>query len=137
MSLQSSGNGTLVERGSLPMVAIDKRFPLYVLALLAAILLATGINATQATAASVTTSWVGPTVWLNRNDTNNVMFGTAGAAIAASRVPVYGWAVAGALGLYTGYANWAYNRGACLKFTASWASLQLWWPNHYYGGRCY
>lgn len=99
------------------------------------------VAAPPAQAATIARRWYGVDVLLSRNDTNNVILGTAGAAVGALGIPdpTISKVVAIAAGGSAVYATWAYNRGACLKFrivpspvppfiTAS--------PNHYYGGYC-
>ena len=51
------------------------------------------------------------------------MAGVAGAAVAGLWIPdpTLSKIVASVLGLAAGYANWAYNRGACLAVTTPWA----------------
>ena len=80
--------------------------------------------------------WWGISIYLNRSQTNNVMFGSA-AAIAPSLYipePAVSKAVAAALAVFSGYANWIYNRGGCLAMHRSWSGQA--WVWHYYGGSC-
>jgi hypothetical protein len=80
--------------------------------------------------------WFGFEFQLNRNQTNNVMFGQAGAAVAALWIPdvTVSKVAASALGASSGYANWVYNRGGCLKFTVTyWGQVSM---GHYFGGNC-
>ncbi len=51
------------------------------------------------------------TVYLNRNETNKLMFGTGLAAIITGKV----WYIAVPFGTITGYANYVYNEGRCIK----------------------
>ena len=80
--------------------------------------------------------WWGISVKLNRRQTNNVMFGAAAATAASLGIPdPTATKVVGAiLAMFTGYTNWAYNRGACLAVNRSWTGQN--WVWHYYGGSC-
>lgn len=80
--------------------------------------------------------WWGITLYLNRKQTNNLMFGLAGATAASLFIPdaTVTKVVAASLGLFTGYANWAYNRGACLAVFKPWVGAAVAW--HYSGGFC-
>ena len=80
--------------------------------------------------------WWGISVNLNRRQTNNVMFGAAGAAAASLYIPEpsVSKAVAAILAVFSGYAGWAYNRGGCLAVHRSWTGQ--YWVWHYYGGSC-
>lgn len=84
------------------------------------------------------------TVSLNRSETNSVMFGAGAATAVSSVVPAMpGKALQAAFGVYTAYANWAYNRGMCLKFyvyrVPRTAATPFGWAVtgwHYNGGHC-
>jgi hypothetical protein len=80
--------------------------------------------------------WWGLSWQLNRRQTNNLMFGMAGATAAALYVPdpSVSKAVAAVLADSAGYANWAYNKGACLAVARAWNHAM--WAYHYYGGSC-
>lgn len=80
--------------------------------------------------------WWGISLYLDRNQTNNVMFGMAAAAVASLWIPdpTITKIAAAALGLASAYANWAYNRGACLAVGVTWWGS--WVIYHYYGGSC-
>ena len=80
--------------------------------------------------------WYGWDLLFNRNQTNNIMFGLAGAAVASLWIPdptVTKIATA-ALGLLAGYANWVYNRNGCVKLRVTYTGGTI--PGHYYGGSC-
>lgn len=79
--------------------------------------------------------WYKVDVQFNRRETNTLMSLGSGATFLVAWVPwPYGAALATVLGLYTSYANWAYNNGACMKFNVTyWGSV---WASHYYGGNC-
>lgn len=80
--------------------------------------------------------WYGWDIELNRRQTNNVMLGMSGAAAASLGIPdpFISKVVAGSLAVLTGYANWAYNNGGCLKLRVAYNGWTV--PGHYYGGNC-
>jgi hypothetical protein len=84
---------------------------------------------------SVAWNWSGIGVYLNRRETNTAMFRAGGIAAISAIVPTFAThLVSAALGLYTAYANWAYNNGACMVYYITfWGGL---YPGHYYGGYC-
>jgi hypothetical protein len=122
--------------------AIGKPFWLRKVAVILALLIAASgiglLNADQADAATVGRRWYGYDLMLNRSETNNLMFGSSAAAAAALGIPdpTLTKLVSGALILFTGYANWAYNKGGCMKFRIVLFPRLVVVPNHYYGGSC-
>lgn len=80
--------------------------------------------------------WWGIEVQLDRRQTNLVMFGAAYAAVAGLWIPdpFLSKVIASILGLFSGYAGWAYNEGACIAMGRNWAGG--YWIWHYYGGSC-
>lgn len=80
--------------------------------------------------------WYGWDLLFNRRQTNNIMLGMAGVAVGALWIPdpVISKIAASALGGLTGYANWAYNRGGCIKLRVTYIGSPI--PGHYYGGYC-
>lgn len=80
--------------------------------------------------------WFGYEFQLTRNQTNNVMLGMGGATAASFVIPdgtvskIFGALLAWS----TGYANWIYNRGGCLKVAVSYIGQG--WTSDYYGGNC-
>jgi hypothetical protein len=94
------------------------------------------VSVDKADAMTYQSRWYGMDVQLNRRETNNLMFGWGAATAVAAAIPhPVARAVGGvAFGLSTAYANWAYNRGACLKFQLY--LTRTFSVNHYYGGSC-
>lgn len=92
-------------------------------------------NAPKADAATVGRRWYGADLYLNRNETNNLMAGAGIAGIAAAMPePALSKIVAASLGAYVVYANWVYNRGGCMKFRVTYTGGV--YPAHYFGGYC-
>jgi len=94
------------------------------------------VTADRADAMSFQWRWYGGDAQLNRNETNNLMFGWAGASAVAQFIPhpVLARIASGGFTLAAGYAGWIYNRGGCLKFRIFWNGQV--YPAHYYGWPC-
>jgi hypothetical protein len=120
-----------------PKGVAKRRLWMVMAALLISLGVASASTAQEADALSIDRRWYGFDVLLNRNETNNLMFGSGTAAIAAAFVPdpTASKIVAGVLALYTGYANWVYNRGGCMKFRYVPATRSV-IAGHYFGGYC-
>jgi len=80
--------------------------------------------------------WYGWDFELNRRQTNMIMLGANSAAIASLGIPdpTVSKVLAGTLGMYVGYAGWAYNNGGCMKFRVTYVLHVI--PSHYFGGNC-
>jgi hypothetical protein len=94
------------------------------------------MKAERAEALSYSWRWYGMSIQANRSETNNLAFGSGGAALIASRIPdarirAIAYATLSAYGLFAG---WVFNRGACVAFNITWWGGV--YPWYYYGGYC-
>jgi hypothetical protein len=74
--------------------------------------------------------WWGYSYYFNRSETNNIMFATGAGTAIFFRLPF----VSVPLGVFTAWANWAYNRGACLATHQVYSGPSWFWS--YTGGNC-
>jgi len=74
--------------------------------------------------------WWGYSYYFNRSETNNIMFATGAGTAIFFKLPF----VSVPLGVFTAWANWAYNRGACLATHQVYSGHSWFWS--YTGGNC-
>jgi hypothetical protein len=74
--------------------------------------------------------WWGYSYYFNRSETNNIMFATGAGTAIFFKLPF----VSVPLGVFTAWANWAYNRGACLATHQVYSGPSWFWS--YTGGNC-